>query len=279
MLGVPILEGRPFAETDRAGTERVAIVSRGLARAYWGAESPVGQRIRFPGGPNAPWTRVIGVADDIKWNNLAEEQTFAGDRAAGFLRTIYLPLAQNTVFDPNGMRVVMRTDSTAEQLAAELRSIVGALDGDVPVSDIRTAESAIAESAARPRFTAVLLALFAAVALFLGAIGVYGVLAYAVSRRTQEFAIRLALGADASAVLRGVIGEGVRLTAAGVVLGLAGSMLVTRALSRLLFGVAPVDPVTFAGVAVALLLVGLVASYVPARRAMRVDPVTALQTE
>ena len=116
-------------------------------------------------------------------------------------------------------------------------------------------------------------------ALLLGAIGVYGVLAYAVGRRTQEFAVRLALGADASAVLRGVMAEGARLTIAGVLIGLAGSLLATRALSRLLFGVAPADPLTFAGVAVVLLLIGLLASYVPARRAMRVDPVTALQTE
>jgi putative ABC transport system permease protein len=279
VLGVPIVEGRPLTSSDRADTERVAVISRSLARMYWGTTSPIGARIRFPGGPNAPWVRIVGVAADIKWTSLGEEFNFAGERASGFLRTIYLPLAQNTFYNPNGIRLVIRTDVPPEQIAGHLRSIVGALDPDVPVSNIRTGESGIAESVARPRFTAFLLGLFAAVALFLGAIGVYGVLAYAVGRRTQELAVRLALGADASDVLRGVIGEGARLTIAGVILGLAGSLLVTRALSRLLFGIAPADPITFGAVALTLLVVGLVASYVPARRAMRVDPVAALQAE
>jgi predicted permease len=279
VLGVPMLEGRPFAATDRMGTERVAIVSRTLARAYWGAASPVGARIRFPGGADAPWVRIIGVAADIKWNNLGEERTFAGDRADGFLHTVYLPLAQNAGFDANGLRLVVRTTVPPEQFAANLRSIVSSLDRDTPVSDIRTGESGIAASVARPRFTAFLLSAFAAIALLLGAIGVYGVLAYAVGRRTQEFAVRLALGADAADVLRGVMREGARLTAAGVLLGLAAALLATRALSRLLFGVAPIDPLTFAAVGVVLFVVGLLASYLPARRAMRVNPATALQTE
>ena len=278
VLGVPILEGRPFSASDRLETERVAIVSRTLARAYWGAASPVGARIRFP-GPNAPWVRIVGVAGDIKWNNLGEERNFAGERADGFLRTMYVPFAQNTFFDNNGLRLVVRTTAAPEQLAANLRAIVSSLDPETPVSDIRTGEAGIAASAARPRFTAVLLGAFAGLALLLGAIGVYGVLAYAVGRRTQEFAVRLALGADAGDVLRGVMREGARLTAIGVLLGLGAAVLATRGLARLLFGVAPVDPLTFAAVGIVLFVVGLLASYLPARRAMRVDPVTALQTE
>jgi putative ABC transport system permease protein len=279
VLGVTVLEGRPFSNVDRADTERVAIVSRSLAHAYWGTASPVGQRIRFPGGRDAPWVRIVGVAGDIKWNNLGEERTFSGDRATGFLRTVYIPFAQNAFFNPNGVQLIVRTGADPEQLAANLRSIVRSLDRDTPVSDIRSGEAGIAESLARPRFTAFLVSAFAAMALLLGAIGVYGVLAYAVGRRTQEFAVRLALGADASAVLRGVLGEGARLTVVGVAVGLAGAFLATRALSRLLFGVAPTDPVTFGAVALILLVVGLLASYIPARRAMRVDPVAALQAE
>jgi putative ABC transport system permease protein len=279
VLGVTMLEGRPFSGGDRADTERVAIVSRSLARTYWGTNSPIGQRIRFPGGPDAPWMRVVGVAADIKWNNLGEERNFAGERANGFLRAIYVPFTQNSFFNPNGIQLIVRTDASPEQLAANLRSIVGSLAPDAPVSDIRTGEAAIAESLARPRFTAFLVAVFAATALLLGAIGVYGVLAYAVGRRTQEFAVRLALGADASVVLRGVLGEGARLTIVGVAVGLAGTLMATRVLSRLLFGVAPTDPFTLGAVTVVLLVVGLLASYVPARRAMQVDPVAALQAE
>jgi predicted permease len=279
VLGVPMLEGRTFTAGDRMETERVAIVSRTLARMYWGAASPVGARIRFPGGADAPWVRIIGVAGDIKWNSLGEERNFAGERADGFLSTIYVPLAQNAFFDANGLRLLVRTTTPPEQLAANLRSIVSSLDRDTPVSDIRTGAAGIAASAARPRFTAFLLAAFAGLALLLGAIGVYGVLAYAVGRRTREFAVRLALGANATDVLRGVMREGARLTAVGVLLGLAAALLATRALSRLLFGVAPVDPLTFAAVGMVLFVVGLLASYLPARRAMRVNPVTALQTE
>jgi len=279
VLGVTMLEGRPFSNIDRADTERVAIISRSLASAYWGTTSPIGQRIRFPGGRDAPWVRIVGVAADIKWNSLGEERNFAGDRAHGFLRTVYVPFAQNTFFNPNGVQLIVRTDADPEQLAANLRSIVRSLDRDTPVSDIRTGAAGIAESLARPRFTAFLVTVFAAMALLLGAIGVYGVLAYGVGRRTQEFAVRLALGANASDVLRGVLGEGARLTVVGLALGLAGALLATRALSRLLFGVAPTDPVTFAAVAAILLAVGLLASYLPARRAMRVNPVAALQAE
>lgn len=280
VLGVSMLEGRPFAETDRGDTERVAIVSRSLARAYWGTTSPVGARIRFPGGPKAPWITIVGVAADIKWNNLGQERNWAtGAPTPDFLRTVYVPLAQTPFVDNNGVRLLLRTDAAPQQVAASLRALVTSLDKDTAVSDIRSGEASIAESAARPRFTAFLVALFAGVALLLGAIGVYGVLAYAVGRRTQEFAVRLALGASHRDLLAGVIGEGARLTLAGVMLGLAGSFIATRALSRLLFGVGPTDPATFTGVALVLIVTGLLASYLPARRAMRIDPARALQVE
>ena len=280
VLGIRLLEGRPFSDADRIATERVAIVSRSLAGAYWGTTSPVGARIRLPGGPNARWITIVGVAADIKWNNLGEERNWAsGDPVTGFLKTLYLPLAQTPFVDNNGVRLVVRTTGDPEGIAASLRAVVHELDRDTPVSDITTGEAAIGTSVARPRFTAFLLALFAGVALFLGAIGVYGVVAYAVGRRTQEFAVRLALGASGRDLLGGVLGEGVRLTLAGVALGLVGAFLTTRALARLLFGVAPGDPGVFAIVALLLAIIGLVASYVPARRAMRVNPLAALQSE
>jgi predicted permease len=280
VLDVPIIEGRAFVDSDHAGALPVAILSRRVARAYWGETSPVGKRIRFPSGPRSPWVTIVGVADDIKWNNLGAERNFAnGAPTTDFLGTIYLPLAQTTFVDRNGVRLLLRTDAEPERIAVNVRAIVQSVDGDTPVSDIRMGEAAVAQSVARPRFTAFLLALFAAVALFLGAIGVYGVLAYAVGRRTQEFAIRLAIGASERDLLRGVLTEGARVALAGVALGLSGAFLATRALSTLLFGVKPVDPSVFAGAAVLLIVVGLLASYVPARRAMRVDPVAALQSE
>jgi putative ABC transport system permease protein len=280
LLGIRMLEGRTFSDVDRAAAPRVAIVSRSLAGAYWGTSSPIGARIRLPGGRDTPWITVVGVAADIKWNNLGEERNWAsGAPVAGFLKTLYLPLAQTPYVDNNGVRVLLRTTGEPERIAANLRAVVHALDSDTPVSDIMAGQAAIAASVARPRFTAFLLAVFAGVALFLGAIGVYGVLAYAVGRRTQEFAVRLALGASGRDLLGGVLSEGARLTLAGVVLGLIGAFIATRALTRLLFGVAPADPGVFAAVGLLLVTIGIVASYLPARRAMRVSPLAALQSE
>jgi len=237
---------------------------------------PVGARIRFP-GRDERWLTVVGVVGDIRWNNLAQERSsFTGLTTTGWLGTLFVPLAQ---FDSSVIRVVVRTEADPQPIAANLRSIVRSLDRDTPIDDIRTTEALIAESAARPRFMALLLGIFAAVALFLGSSGVYGVLAYAVGRRTQEFAIRLAVGGNARDILRGVLAEGMRLTLAGVGLGIAAAVVATRSLARLLFAVEPADPGILAGVAMLLFVVGLLASYVPARRAMNVDPVTALQTE
>jgi ABC-type antimicrobial peptide transport system permease subunit len=192
---------------------------------------------------------------------------------------MYLPLAQTPIVDNNGVRLVLRSSAEPERVAANVRAIVRDVDRDTAVSDITSGRAAITASVARPRFTAFILTLFAVVALFLGAIGVYGVLAYAVGRRTQEFAVRLALGASGRDLLRAVLDEGIRLTVAGVALGLVGALITTRALTRLLFGLTPTDPIVFAAVALVLVAVGVVASYVPARRAMRVNPLVALQGE
>lgn len=276
VLGIPILEGRAFSDTDHADAPLVALVSRSLARAYWGSTSPVGARIRFP-GRDQRWVTVVGVVGDIRWNNLAQERSpFSGLTTTGWLGALYVPLAQS---DSSVIRVVLRTETDPQVIAPNLRSIARSVDRDTPVDDIRTSQTSIAESAARPRFMAFLLGIFAAMALFLGSIGVYGVLAHAVGRRRQEFAIRLAVGGSPRDILRGVLAEGMRLTLAGVGLGIAAGVVVTRSLSTLLFGVEPADPGILAGVALLLVAVGLLASYVPARRAMNVDPVTILQAE
>jgi predicted lysophospholipase L1 biosynthesis ABC-type transport system permease subunit len=217
---------------------------------------------------------IVGVAGDVKWQQLGSERSAFFGGSAEWLGGLFVPLAQA---DADPLHIVLRIDGEAAPVAAQLRDLVRGLDPEAALADVTTGEALVAASAARPRTLAAVLTAFAAVALALGAVGVYAVLAYSVSRRTQEFAVRMAIGGTSADILRTVVGEGLRLTAAGVALGIAGAFAVTRLLSRLLFGVGATDPVVFAGVAAALVLVGVLASYLPARRAMRVNPITALQ--
>ena len=262
-IATPLESGRSFTADDRAMSPKVAVVSRSLAAEYWSGASPVGARIKFPG--TTDWITIVGVVGDIKWNGLAEEDN----------RALYRPLSQSAL---GPVSIVVRTTGDPAAVAATFRGLVAALDGDTPVSDIRTAEALIGQSVAKPRFTASLLAAFALVALFLGAVGVYGVLAYTVSRRTQEIGVRMALGARTRDVLRLVLGQALAVTLAGVVIGLVAAFAATRAMSTLLFGISPADPVVFAGVAGTLVVVALAASWIPARRASRVDPVVAVRS-
>ena len=272
-LGTPIIGGRGFAATDRADAPRVAVVTQTLARRYWGAASAIGGRIRFPGAAS-PWITIVGVAADVKWKQLGVEESQFFDARSEWLGALFVPLAQS---DADPLHVVVRVDGDPARVAANLRAVVQAIDCDAPVSDIATGEALVSASATRPRYTAVVLGGFAGVALLLGAIGVYGVVWYSASRRTQEFAVRLALGGSERDILRGVVADGLRLTLAGLGLGVAGALAVTRGLARLLFGIQPTDPATLVVVALLLLFVGLLASYLPARRAMRIDPMAALQ--
>jgi putative ABC transport system permease protein len=263
-MGMPIEAGRGFTAEDRVGTVPVALVSRSLASQYWPDGLPLGARIRLPGARE--WLTIVGIVGDVKWNSLAEEHN----------RTLYRPLSQNAA---GPLSIVVRTGSDPSIVAGAFRGIVATLDRDTPVSDIRTADALIAGSVEKPRFTASLLALFGLVALCLGAVGVYGVLAYTVSRRTQEIGVRMALGARAGDVLRLVLGQGAAVALVGVAVGLAAAFAVTRGLSSLLFGVSAADPLVFAGVAATLLAVALLASLLPALRAAHVNPVTALRGE
>jgi putative ABC transport system permease protein len=263
-MAIPVEAGRGFNEDDRAGSPPVAVVSRSLASQYWRDGSAVGARIRPPG--MREWITIVGVAGDVKWSSLAEESS----------RALYRPLTQAAA---GPVSLVVRTDRDPSVIAGAFRGIVASLDQETPVSDIRTAEALIAESVAKPRFTASLLALFALVALFLGAVGVYGVLAYTVGRRTQEIGVRMALGARAGDVLRLVLGEGAAVGGAGVVIGLAAAFAATRGLSSLLFGISAANLSVFGAVAAILMGVALLASLIPALRAARVDPVTALRGE
>jgi putative ABC transport system permease protein len=265
-MGIALLKGRPFNEQDRAGAQPVVIVNETLARKYWPNTDPVGKRMRYTGPPQEnPWMEVVGVVRDVKHElNLPVTADF------------YVPHAQDGW---SSMVLVAKTRVAPETMAAPIRQQILAMDKDQPVFDVRTMQEVRAISLAIYSFSSVTLGIFAGVALLLAAIGIYGVMAFAVTQRTHEIGIRMALGARATDVLKLIVRNGMSMAALGVVVGLVGAFGLTRLLESLLFGVKPTDFVTFAVVTLALLAVALLACYIPARRATRVDPLVALRYE
>jgi putative ABC transport system permease protein len=263
-MKIPLARGRNFNARDRADAPRVAVINETLARLYFPNEDPVGKRLLRPDGTNP--TEIIGVVGDVKHFGLEDE-------AEGYL---YVPHAQNA----NGtLALVLRTKGDPQQLTALVRREVTALDKDQPVVDIKNMEQRVAETMSPRRLTVFLLGIFAAVAMLLAALGIYGVIAYSVTQRTHEFGIRMALGAQRGHIIRLVIGQGMWLVLVGLGVGLAGAFVVTRLMTSLLFQVKPTDPLTFAAVAALLSGVALLACYIPARRATKVDPMVALRYE
>ncbi len=263
-MGISLVSGRDIDATDRAGTPDVILVSESVARKFWPGESAVGKKLGYPWP--SPWLTIVGVVGDVKQDSLNSTRTMA----------VYRPFAQAPIAS---MTVVMRTTADPGVIANLLRKTVGELDPTVPVSDVTAMEQVLAGAMARPRFAAILLTAFATVALLLGAIGIYGVIAYAVSQRTREIGVRMALGATPGDALWMVIRRGAWLTVAGLAVGTVAALGATRMLSGLLYGVSATDPVTFGGVALALAMVAVVACYIPARRATRVDPTVALRAD
>ncbi len=266
-IGIPLLRGRAFAEHDTPGAQPVAIVNETLARRIWPNEDALGKRIAFfaPEGLE-PWRVIVGVVGDVKHHGLNMETR----------PEIYIPHAQA----PTGtMTLVLRTTGDPLALVTSVRNTVRALDADQPLFNLRRLERLRDDSIAPQRLQTLLLVLFAAVALLLSALGIYGVIAYAVSQRTHELGIRLALGAQRGDMLRLIVKQGMRLALLGVALGLLASFALTRLMENLLFGVSATDPLTFILITMLLLGVALLACLVPARRATKVDPMVALRYE
>jgi putative ABC transport system permease protein len=270
-LGERLVRGRTFTPTDVTPAQPVALVNETMARAYWPDGDPIGKRIRM-GNPERPWLTVVGIVGDVRHNGIA----------APVKTKFYVPHAQfhaSTGFAPRSMNVVLRTEGDPAASLPAARTALREVDPTIPMAAVRTMSDVVSASMSTPRLAGLLLAVFAALALALSAVGIYGLLAYLVSRRQQEIGIRMTIGADARSVLWLVLGQGMRLAAVGLVLGWAGALGLGRLMSTLLHGVEPYDPPTFLLAPLVLFVAALVASYLPARRASRVDPVLALRTE
>jgi putative ABC transport system permease protein len=266
-MKIPVLDGREFEPSDNANSPGVVIVNQALADLYFSGENPLGRRVKFAKPTiDGPWHTIIGVV--------------RGEKQDGMDVEIKPEVYRSYLQDPRSqMSFVVRTANDPTSLIAAVRSEIRALDKDLPAFDIKTMTEILSASLAPKRFTMLLLCIFASVALILASVGIYGVMSYSVTERTHEIGIRMALGARAADVLKLVVGQAALLALIGVSLGLVASFLLTRLMESLLFGVSTTDPLTFALVAALLTTVALVASYIPARRAMRVDPMVALRYE
>src|SRR3954467_3848737 len=272
-MGIPVLEGRAFLPTDALGA--TVMINETMARTFYKGTSAIGRRVRpsAPASLKVPWFTIIGVLKDVKQGGV--------DKKTG--TELYLNFDQittlNTGYGVGTMNIVMRTSQAPDTLAGSIRAIVGGLDSTLPVVKLRSVEEVFVESIGRPRLLAQLLGIFAALALLLAAIGSYGVLSYMVTERRREIGIRMALGADRASVLRMVLGQGLRLTLFGILAGLSAAFALNRLIASLLFGVKPTDPATIGGVVVLITTVALIACYLPARGATRVDPMIVLREE
>jgi predicted permease len=266
-LAIPLRRGREFNEQDREGAQRVAVIDEALARRFWPAyplgQDPIGQSL-WVGGVNPKPAQVVGIVAHVRQN--LEDSTWP--------ETVYVSFAQNP--QPFAMLAV-RTESAALGFTSAIREQVQALDRDQAISAVRTMDELVESEVGQRHLLLILLGSFAGVALLLALIGIYGLIAYSVAQRTQEMGIRRALGAQQSDILRLVVGQGFRLALAGVAVGITGAFALTRVMKTLLFHVSATDPATFAGVALLFLFVALAASYIPARRATRIDPMAALR--
>ena len=270
-LGVPLLQGRLFAASDHEGAPPVVVINATMLKTFFHDENPLGKTIQLGATPeqDVPWMQVVGVVGDVRPGLGLEPQA-----------EMYLPYRQaDLVLPVFQLSIVLRTTGEPLLQAAALRSALAEIDPNQPLVKVRTMEENIAISVAQPRFRTWLIGIFAGIALILAAVGVYGVMSYTVTQRTNEIGVRVTLGAQRQEIYRIIVGEGLRFALLGVGVGLAAAFALTRLMQSFLFGVSAYDPMTFAGVAILLILVALAASFFPARRATRVDPMVALRYE
>ncbi len=267
-LGIPFLDGRDFAAGDNLKSTPVVIINKTLAQRFFPNQNPLGKRVK-PGIGNGygepPMREIIGVVGNIKQNSLQEDSSL----------NVYVPLAQSPI---DSMTVVVRTEVDPRSIVGAARNEVQSLDRDLPMAGVKTLDQYVTRSVAQPRFNTLLLGIFASLALALAAVGLYGVISYSVTQRTHEIGVRMALGARQGDVLRLVVTQGMLLVVT-VGAGIIGALGLTRLMANLLYGVRPTDPGTFVSVSLLLTRVALLASYTPARRATKVDPMVALRYE
>jgi len=267
-MSIPLLKGRQLTDHDTNKTPNVIVISETMAHRFWPGEEAVGKRVSLgPIEKAEDWFNVIGIVKDVRQYGLTAE----------LQPQMYLTYRQTDFFEPRDL--VVKTDVDPKSLASAVRKAVWEIDKDQPVSNIRTMEEILGASIARERFSMLLLAIFASVALVLAAVGIYGVMSYSVAQRTHEIGIRMALGAQTSAVLKLAVGYGFKLVVIGIAIGLIAALALTRVMSTLLFGVTATDPMTFTLISLLLVAVAAIASYIPARRATRVNPIIALRYE
>jgi putative ABC transport system permease protein len=267
-MGMTLLSGREFTDQDSRDAPRVTVIDESFAKRHWPDEDPIGKHVRFGGSdPRNPLVTVVGVVGRVKMEGLDADSNRVQS---------YQPYQQSTW---NSMTFILRTPGDPAGLVESVRQQVWSVDKDQPVYNIRTMEQIRNESVAPQRLNMLLLGIFAGVAMVLAAVGIYGVMSYSVTQRTHEIGIRMALGARGGDVIRLVVGQGMVLALVGIGIGLAASFALTRVMTSLLFGVSATDPATFAAISLLLLGVALAACFIPARRAMKVDPMVALRYE
>ena len=267
-MRIPIIRGRDFTDQDKGDSKDVVVISEKTAQHFWPGQDPIGKRLK-PGSStsNTPWREVIGIVKDVRQNDLIAPPKMQ----------MYLNYRQLKNIPANAL--VVRTNIDPMSLAGSVRNAIWSVDKDQAVADIDTMDHIVAEAVARQRFSMFLLGFFAVVALVLASVGVYGVMSYSVAQRTREIGIRMALGARRTDVLQMTVKAGLKLVGAGMLLGVAAAFVLTRVMATLLYGISATDPITFAGISLVLLAVAIFASYVPALRATKVDPIVALRAQ
>jgi putative ABC transport system permease protein len=265
-MGIPLVAGRTFADSDEADAPEVAIANAALARKYWPGEDAVGKQLRFGDGPGPPWRTIVGVVGDVR-------QLGLGEAAPPIL---YIPYQQ---FPLPFTEIVIRSEAPTSAVVSLVQTRLREIDPELPTGEFFTLTDVLGRSVAEPRFRAVLMSVFAALALVLSAVGVFGLVSYSVTQRTREVGIRMVLGANPYRVLLEMMREGIALTLVGIGLGLAGAVASARVIGTFLTGVAPTDRMTLTVVVLFLLAVAGIATYLPSRRALRVEPTAALRAD